>query len=571
MRPLRLALALVALAPAAAAQTRPMEYARPSPAPERVGHGELVAFARDAVAARDGDRVLVAWIDHTANGNSQLRTTLLRRDGDALVRARPDAAVVESMRTPTLAWDGHQGLLAWVVPPPPPPPRAAAGAPAVRRPASAPPVDETLGLRDRSGGDLVVQRLDGEGRPAGAARVVFHENSRLGRVAVALDDREVTLAWSGAVVTDDEVRGTVRVLRLGADLEPATPMALNTGFVGEVGATLSLASLPEHATLLRVGGSACRPLVGQPSPVLFTTDASAQVEAPNRSLMPQQPLREVEGPPVACDPPSIYETTIRPGQPIAPPRLVAAGAPEAPTRAPDLTPRVHPPPGYEPALSELPVAPPDAEPGDPFAAPRVAATDGPRTVVVDRTSRVLAMRTGERVTELARSEVGFTALTLLPGAPALALTREGVWSGPLRAWRLDDPGVPTASLGRVSPVPTPVVVSRAPPVTAPYVYDETFARLWVRARTARAVFMRHENLAGALAARPEAPTDPRMPGVLANRTRLRGRWESACGALQTRAAFLARRGAGNGPVQGVQSLCEMHPDLVLGQPINPAL
>ena len=66
-RSVRLPAALVVLAaPAlAAAQPRPMEYARPSPAPERAGHGELIAFARDVVAARDGDRVLLAWIDHT--------------------------------------------------------------------------------------------------------------------------------------------------------------------------------------------------------------------------------------------------------------------------------------------------------------------------------------------------------------------------------------------------------------------------------------------------------------------------------------------------------------------------
>jgi len=83
--------------------------------------------------------------------------------------------------------------------------------------------------------------------------------------------------------------------------------------------------------------------------------------------------------------------------------------------------------------------------------------------------------------------------------------------------------------------------------------------------------MRHENTAGALAARPEAPTDPRMPGILSQRARLRARWESVCGGLLTRAAQLARRGAGPAVSQGAQSLCEMHPDLVLGAPINQAL
>ena len=178
------------------------------------------------------------------------------------------------------------------------------------------------------------------------------------------------------------------------------------------------------------------------------------------------------------------------------------------------------------------------------------------------------MRAGETTAVLATSPLGFASVTLLPGAPAIALSREGVWSGPLRAWLLDRPAAAPIALPRATVVP---VAPPRVPVTAPYVYDESFARLWVRARAARAVFMRHENTAGALAARPEAPTDPRMPGVLAQRLRLRGRWESACGGLQTRAAQLARRGAGASVTQGVQSLCEMHPDLVLGAPINQAL
>lgn len=575
--PLFASLALV-IPLAAAAQTRPMEYARPSPAPARVAHGEVVAFARDLAAARDGDRVLVAWIDHTPNGNSQLRTTLLRRDGDdALARARPDAPVADSLRSPALAWNGRHGVLAWIVPPPPPAARPAPGAPGAPAAAPARPrfrpepvVDETLGLRDRSGGDIVVQRLDAEGRPEGPARVVFHENSRLARVAVALDERAATLAWTGAVVTDDEVRQTVRVLHLGDDLQPATPMALNTGLIGELDAALSLSLQPDHSLSLRAAGSACRSLVGQPPPELFAVDVSARVEAPNRSLMPQQPLREVAGPPVACDPPSVYEITLRRDQPIAPPRAVAARA--APTyRAPDLTPRVHPPPGFEPPVVELPVPPPDADADDPFTAPRESATSATHRAVIDRSGRRLAVRSAAGSTVLARSEMGFASVALLPGTPAIALSREGVWSGPVRAWFVDRPGVVTAQLPRATVVPTPVAPPPRVAVTAPYVYDADFARLWVRARTARAVFMRHENLAGVLAARPEAPTDPRMPGIIANRTRLRGRWESACGALTTRASQLTRRGAGPGPSLGAQSLCEMHPDLVLGQPINPAL
>ncbi|MDO9020039.1 MAG: hypothetical protein Q7V43_24160 [Myxococcales bacterium] len=571
----RLAALVVLAAPAlAAGQPRPMEYARPSPAPERAGHGELIAFARDVVAARHGDRVLLAWIDHTRSGNGQLRTSLLRLDADgALVRARPDAPVADSLRTPTLAWDGRRGVLAWVVPPPPPPPRAVPGGPPVPRRvpgATAPPIDETLGLRERSGGDIVVQRLDADGLPEGAARVVFHENSRLTRVAVALDQGAAVLAWTGAIVTDDEVRETVRALRLGPDLAPTTPMALHAGLIGELGDVLTLTPRPDRSFTLRASGAACRSLPHEPPPPLFTDDASARVESPSRSLMPQQPLRELAGPPIECEPPGLYETTLAPGAPIAPMRRVAALSDRPPPslRAPDLTPRVRPPPGFDVPIVERPVAPPDPTAADPFAAPRARAADGTHLAVIDQGGRTLALRSGDRAAVLATSPLGFASVALLPGAPAIVLSREGVWSGPVRAWIADRPGTAPVALPHATVVP---VAAPRVPVTQPYVYDEAYARLWVRARAARAVFMRHENTAGALAARPEAPTDPRMPGILSQRARLRARWESVCGGLMTRASQLARRGAGAAVTQGAQSLCDMHPDLVLGAPINQAL
>jgi len=55
------------------------------------------------------------------------------------------------------------------------------------------------------------------------------------------------------------------------------------------------------------------------------------------------------------------------------------------------------------------------------------------------------------------------------------------------------------------------------------------------------------------------------------RTNLRSRWESACAALRRRATVLARNGAGDALLQGVGPLCEIHADLVLGQPIDPSL
>ncbi|MDB4931439.1 MAG: hypothetical protein JWM10_3923, partial [Myxococcaceae bacterium] len=205
-------------------------------------------------------------------------------------------------------------------------------------------------------------------------------------------------------------------------------------------------------------------------------------------------------------------------------------------------------------------------------APRALAADAAHAVAIDRVGRTLALRAGARTTVLATSPLGFASVTLLPGAPALALTREGVWSGPVRAWILDRPELATVALPRATVVPAPApAAAPRPAITEPDDNDEAVARLWVRVRTARANVRRHENMAGALAARPEAPTDPRMPPILGQRARLRSRWESLCGGLTTRAAQLARRGVGPGVTQGAQSLCEMHPDLVLGQPINPAL
>ncbi len=160
-----------------------------------------------------------------------------------------------------------------------------------------------------------------------------------------------------------------------------------------------------------------------------------------------------------------------------------------------------------------------------------------------------------------------------PGdGPMIALSREGVWSGPVRWYAIPSTGAPAPlalRLDRAVPLPPPRV-TRHPTVT-PLRYDEEFSRLFAQTRLLRAQFMRHENLAGMMAARPEAPTDPRMPGLLAVRQRLRSRWESSCSVLRARASLLARHGAGDDVLQGVQQVCEIHADLQLGVPVNPAL
>ncbi len=599
MRSAPTALAALLFVTGTLAQTRPMEFARPSPTPAHVAPNGIVAFTREFAAQRADQRVALAWLDQLNSGEPQLRTSLLAVSADgSLDRVRADHVVTTSVRTPAIAWNGVRGLLAWVVPPPSTvPPRPVPGAPptapttAPTGPAAPgrrstavglpPSTADSLGPRDRSGGDIAVQRLDAEGRPTGPVRVVFHENARLTRLSLALTEQGAVLAWTGAQVTDDEVRGAVRVMRLRDDGAPATPMALNAGFVGETGAVLSLAPMPDHVLALRLSGRACASVPGA-WPTLRTDDASARVETANRTLMPQQPLREVPGPEITCGPLTLFEATVGVEGPVGPLAAVAPLAWDADLRdaylaAPpgagtpvDLTPRVRPAPDFEPRLVELPVAPPLPTADEAFTAPRVAVSNGTATAAVDRSGHALVLRTAGRARVLATSPVGFAELRVLPGTPSLLLSREGVWSGPLRAWSFDAPEVPTVELPRAWVMAALIPPPRAP-IPHPYVFDEPFARLWVRARTARAVFMRFENTAGSMAARPEAPTDPRMPPILAQRARLMMRWQNACGALGMRAALLARRGAGQPVLQGVESLCTFHPDLQLGVPINQAL
>ncbi|MBK8694070.1 MAG: hypothetical protein IPN17_17745 [Deltaproteobacteria bacterium] len=170
---------------------------------------------------------------------------------------------------------------------------------------------------------------------------------------------------------------------------------------------------------------------------------------------------------------------------------------------------MHPPPGFEPPLVEQPVAPPDLSAADPFSAPRALVSDTVHAAAIDRAGRSLAVRDRERSMVLATSAAGFASVTLLPGEPAIVLSREGVWSGPVRAWILGRPELTTLSLPRATMVPA--APARAP-VTQPYVYDETFARLWVRARTARAVFSATRTpQALAPARRPDRPSDAGDP------------------------------------------------------------
>lgn len=621
----------------ARAQLPPLEATRPGPRPPRVAEGDVMMYARAFSAARDGARVLVVYIENQGT-SAPLRSALFNFEAPAggaatLTRAREDVTLAPDARAATLAWDGHRGAVAYVIPrslaPALPPGQRRVRAPAVGVP---PSTDDPFGPPASSGGSVALITLDADGNAASPARTVFNENARLWRATLVREPDAWALAWTGATVTDDEVRGTVRAMRVRDDGTPTRPMAAATGFSGDPGDGLRLLRV-EHTTMLAFTGSRCVAREGEaPPPPSLNDDPSSAIDPPTRSPQPQGPVHRAPGPPVECGPTALHLTELRandafgpllPGPwmrsdaaaftadavyaslvrspstqvfariPLRPGGLgalvdaasgeaFALGAPPPPhpTSVENLT---RPSPDAELPPRVHPIAPPPVPPEEPLA----EALATPRALAATSDGRVLVAVTGDR-RGLAMVRAGAAGASLLAttpslfhevaaldagGAPTLALSREGVWSGPVRWFALPASGAPTTvalAEAHAAPPPPQMRATRYRTVT-PLRYDPEFSRLFAQTRLLRAQFMRHENLAGMMAARPEAPTDPRMPGLIAVRNRLRSRWESSCGQLRARASTLARAGAGDDVLQGVQQLCEIHADLQLGVPVNPAL
>jgi|GEM_PF-1230016 len=633
-------MALLSAPVAALAQLPPLEATRAGPHPRAVSQGAVMVFARAFAAARDGDRVLVVYTENDGPRGA-LRSALFARavgaDGaSTLTRTRDDLTLAPNVRSLSLTWDGRRGAVAYVVPrvvyvPPPserPLPRVFVRRERVGVPASA---ADPLGPVVPSGGEVAFVALDGEGAPVGEARVLFSENSRLWRAAVAPEGDGWVVAWTGATVTDDEVRGTVRALRLGVGGAPARPMASATSWSGDVGDQLAVTRVGD-VTAVVFSGARCVALVEEAAPPpSINPDPSRDIDPPGRRPQPQAEPQRAPGPPIGCGPTSLHTGVLRADHALGPfvtgPWLtsdvatverdvalipVPSGAgvalarvaltgyrfgaitdavTDGPLAAP--TPPVVPPQSTEnlrrPAadaevlVHERPVPPPAVPTpetlGRFLAAPRALrgapSVRGAPAALITSDRRAVALMRGREATLLATTASLFYDAAVLPGADGshLVLTREGTWSGPLRFFVSGASGASQpAALAVTLAVPPPP--SARPPRyarRAPYVYDLDFARLFARTRMLRAVFMRHENIAGLLASRPQAPTDPRMPGVLAVRRNHRNRWEVACSALRRRAVALARGGAGDDVVQGVNQLCDIHGDLVLGQPVDPSL
>lgn len=620
-------LALLCAATPAVAQSVPQELLRPGPRPPRIAHGEALAFARTFAVAPSpaADRALLLYTENGPNGTAPLRSAMLSRDGTgetaAIVRATDDRTLCPDVRALAVAWDGTRGLAVMVVPPPRRP-RPAPGAPAPRRPAivGLPPIfPDGFGPEQSSGGDIAVLPLDAQGAPTGPLRVVFHEHTRAARVAVTAEPAGYVVAWTGSTVTDEEIRGTVRLLRLDPQGAPTHTAALAANLAGDLGDGLALHH-HQGRTTLSVVAARCDTRPGEASPEDPVADASAHIEAPGRQLMPQQPLREQPGPPIACGPMGLHRAPVgdrvgpwsapvplrgavfahtldglllAPEGPHPPGLLARAGATvdtlsafgataltpaEGPAWRPvDLALRHRPAPDAPPpATHEAPRPPPElGAPTEALAAPAALAALDDTVLAVAPGRRAVAAFTPSGAAWLHRTEAPVMELaTLRLGDTRWLLQREGLWSGPVRALRLPPSATPAAAppvLPRLTAVRVPPPAPSRLATRAPYTFDEAFARHWVHARTLRGQFMAFEYTAGILAARPEAPTDPRMPGIVATRNRLRSRWESACGPLQTRANTLARQGAGPDVLDAVRQLCDLHPDLQLGVPINPAL
>lgn len=633
--PLAFGLFSAVIAPSAArAQLPPLEATRPGPHPQRVAPGDVMVYARAFSAARDGARVLVVYIENQGT-SAPLRSALFnldtsRNDSPSLTRAREDVTLAPEARSATLSWDGRQGAVAYVVPrslaPPLPPGQRRVRPTAVGVPAS---TDDPFGPPASSGGSVALLPLDADGNAASPARTVFTENARLWRATLVREPDAWAVAWTGATVTDDEVRGTVRAIRVRDDGALTRPMAAATGFSGDPGDGLRLVRV-EDATVLAFTGSRCFAREGEPPPPpSLNDDPSNAIDPPARSPQPQGPVRRAPGPPIECGPTSLHLSELRANDAFGPllpgpwmrsdaaaftadsvfaplarspsaqvfarvalrPRGfgalvdVASGEAFALGARPTVSPasvenRARPAPDSEPPPRVRAVAPPAVPPEEPLdealSTPRAlaASPDGRALLAVTSDRRgIVLVRAGAALLATSPSLFHEVAVLDAGAAPTIALSREGVWSGPVRWFALPASGAPTTvALGeaRAAPPPPRLRPTRYP-TTNPLRYDPEFSRLFAQTRLYRAQFMRHENLAGMMAARPEAPTDPRMPGLIAVRTRLRSRWESSCGQLRARASTLARAGAGDDVLQGVQQLCEIHADLQLGVPVNPAL
>ncbi|MEI8255554.1 MAG: hypothetical protein WCJ30_07770 [Deltaproteobacteria bacterium] len=570
--------------------------------PDHVVTEQAVADVRAFAVARAGDRAVVAYVqagDHGARGS--LRTALLRAAADgALDRAATDHTLAPSALAVAITWDGSSGAVVYTIQRPhrgetPGAHRQRAGD---RERAAADP----LGPSTLTAADVMLQRIDENGAPAGRAVLVFEENARAFRVAVAREGDGWQVAWTGAISVDTEIEGTVRTMRLGP--QGATrSFASDTGFTGQPGDVLRV--VPSHGTRtdpwVLFTGDRCATHATEPPFAQPTEDPSAAIEPRPRTLLPQQPPHERPGPPVVCEPRRVFVAALHadgttgplgagpalaadafgvfdPGDPLTVVAPLARGlaAFELDARGQTAGERAVGDAGLGPPAHDLPTPPTSAEQTTPLALSpaRVAPPTPPDIDAVLRAPLVL---------DVARADARLTVFALSPSRARAAFGSFPVGGDPgVRVFTAPGPrtfdiavagdGVHApwlfAQTGTVQGGPLvyldgDVAALHATAPETPWAGDERFAQHLLRARAARAAYTAAEGVFGPLSERPDAATNPRLPGIAAGMRRLRGPWDTACEALRERARFLVRHGVDADITQLASEQCEL--------PIEPVL
>ncbi len=590
----------IAYAATAHAQPMPEALRRPVGSPPRVVAGEALAEVRAFSVARSGDRALLGYLQAgTGRERGALRLASFRMTpAGALERTEPDRTLAPAASALALQWDATAGgAVVWVAPKPhrneSERVRHARHQDGTRSANDS--LANPLGTPSLTAGDIVFQRVDNAGVLQGRPLTVFGENARAFRVAILRTNQGWTLAWTGAKTREGEVRGTVRVARV--DTQGALLGAVSeTQFSGPVGDSLRVYTATGTAASAPAGsgtninpsvwvawiGEHCRERSDLPQAPASTTDPSALIETRPRFMIQQGPLHEHPGAPITCDPLSLYTSIITPDgtigafarqSPVARDVLAVhngaliASISDAPQRATlrALTisnenrstmgavwvpsGELQPPVAIVENGAALPVIAATAS-GDPQPS-RIAPTLPPTTLQslrapvtlevtenADHSVLIAALsRTHTRV-HFGRRAANATTVT----SSAIA-TPESVFD--LQFANGDAPWLfARLGIGLGGPLLFLLPRADAPSAAEELVWtgDERFRLHLLRSRAARAAYMDLDHTYGPVSARPDAATNPSMPGLTQAMRRLRSRWIEPCDALQGRARYLVRHG-----------------------------
>jgi hypothetical protein len=602
-----LAFSTLTLSHTVVAQSATEVLRRPVGAPQRVMPNSAVAEVRTYALARVGDRALACFVRAgMARNRGALECAMLRREADgALARAEADRMIAPQASAVAVAWDASGGLIVWVVPKPhrneSERVRAARHRDGVRSMQDS--LSNPLGTPGLTAGDVMAQRLDANGAPVGRPTLVFAENARAYRVAVARDEQGWLLAWTGARTREGEVRGTIRAARLDGN-GALVGRAIETDFSGQTGDALRW--IPREGALpprLAWSGEHCRERPEQPRHAQPAQDPSAAIETRPRFVIRQGPLHEHEGPNITCDSLSLYTTTLRADGSLAPLRAGPLLARDAlaladgrlvyatrdavdtatlATSAIDaqgqlvsqrvLVPRGPTVPreaGISAAAGGDDSAPSPSRVGPLPIPDRTQALRAP--IALDAahgraTQRALvALSPTHNRVVLARFEGGSTsvatsAVPIVSAQPVERAHEVSLLSGGSDApWLFVRVG--SAAGG---PLVYAVIEGQGALVDAPaeqsWTGDERLRTHLLRARAARAAVTDFDHTFGPVSARSDAASNPAMPGLVGSMRRLRARWSDACDSLQARARFLVRRGVDRDLETLARQQCELPPE-----------